>query len=484
MLTNTAIFPWNSNFETGIAEIDEQHRKLVDLLNILARKLAYGTDVHGLGEIFDELSAYAAHHFQTEEAIWREFLPTDELAEEHETSHHAFVTEVLKIRAAQEGLPSDQAIEEIVLFLTHWLAFHILESDKFLAKIVLLVRQGVSLDAAKEKAAEEMSGATQVLLETILTMYDSLSSRTLLLMREVAERARAEEKLRLSRSVIDSTLEAIFITDAEGRVIDTNPAFRLEVQVEQAQIAGMNIRQLKPDFFSHEKTLEIWQMAREQGHWAGEMLSRDAKGDIDAIWLSLSVIKNAQGEITNYVGLSSSISQLITRQESLEKAVQHDVLTGLPNRRLLHDRLGQAIMHCSRSGSVLAVCYLDLDGFKQINDTMGHDAGDAVLRCVSARLARLLRAEDTVARLGGDEFVILFCDLSCEQDVKPLLDRLLSDISRPMEVHQATALVTASIGVAFYPCRESTAEQLIKHADEAMYVAKNNGKSRYHVYTS
>ena len=170
------------------------------------------------------------------------------------------------------------------------------------------------------------------------------------------------------------------------------------------------------------------------------------------------------------------------RQQILEVEANHDALTGLPNRRLLQDRLDQAITRSDRSGRLLALCYLDLDGFKQVNDSLGHDAGDDMLRLVAARLAKALRGEDTVVRLGGDEFVLLLGDLDSEESAVQFLNRLLHDIARPMSIYGNPAAVTASIGVTFYPRDLSTPEQLLKHADEAMLTAKREGKSRYHFY--
>ncbi|MCX7192286.1 MAG: bacteriohemerythrin [Proteobacteria bacterium] len=483
MLDTTIIFPWNSNFETGIAVVDEQHQKLVDLLNQLASHLAYGADTPELNRVFDELADYAVYHFKTEEAIWRKSLPDDEMSLEHEQTHRDFVDEVIKLKGGQHTFSGDKMVDEIVSFLTHWLAFHILEADKHMASVVLSLQQGHSLKVAKEKARTVMSSATHVLIETVLTMYDTMSSRTLQLMREIAEREQAEERLRLSRNVIDSTLEAVFITDATGRLIDTNPAFCQDVQREHEQIIGMDIRQIKPALFSQEKMDEIWQEAADSGHWAGELLGRNEQGAAESVWLALSSVKDKLGVVTHYVGLLSSISQLLHRQHSLEEAAHHDALTGLPNRRLLYDRLNQAILRSNRNGLCLAVCYLDLDGFKQVNDTLGHEAGDEVLRSVAKRLNKLLRGEDTVARLGGDEFVLLLGDLDQGVDAGLLLNRLLQDIAQPIPVEDTSVLVTASIGVTFYSSEHKTPEQLLKYADEAMYIAKKNGKSRYHFYS-
>ena len=211
-------------------------------------------------------------------------------------------------------------------------------------------------------------------------------------------------------------------------------------------------------------------------------MGRDESGKIDAVWLALSAVRSELGINTHFVGLMSSVSQLMQRHHLLEDAVHHDALTGLPNRRLLHDRLAQAILRSNRSGRLLAVCYLDLDGFKGVNDTLGHDAGDEVLRIVAGRLNHVLRGNDTVARLGGDEFVLLLEDLEGDADTSQLLQRLLHDVAQPILTHGAAASVTASIGVTLYPLDKGEPGLLLTHADEAMYVAKNSGKSRYHFF--
>lgn len=478
----TMIFPWNSNFETGLDIIDQQHQKLVELLNRLASHMAYGSDTLTLNLVFDELADYAVYHFKTEEAVWHQYLPDDEMTVAHRQTHRSFFTDVLRIKQDRLGLPSVAVVEEVVSFLTHWLAFHILESDKHLARIVLALQQGLCLEDAKIQASVEMSGAMRVLIETILKMYDNLSAKTLQLMREIANRQRAEAQLRMSKDVIDSTLEAIFITDAEGQIIDTNPAFCEDAGRTHEQLLRMNIRAVKPDLFTHDKTAEIWQAATTYGHWSGEIMGHASDGEMQAGWLALSALKDDRNAITHYVGVFSSVAQLIRRQGSLEKAANFDGLTGLPNRRLLQDRLGQSLLHSKRSGKLLAVCFIDLDGFKKVNDAWGHHAGDELLRVIAARLGKLLRGDDTVARMGGDEFVLLLGGAQSELDVKSLLDRVLQDIAQPILIAEHSAQVTASIGVTFYPDDMSSPDELLSHADEAMYVAKREGKSRYHIY--
>ena len=482
MITPAVIFPWNENFETGLPVVDEQHRKLVDLLNKLASYLAYGVEAIELNRVFDELADYAVYHFKTEEAIWEEFLPEDEMSSTHVKTHQDFVVEVVRLKADMDSLSSTLVVDKVVSFLTHWLAFHILETDKHMAKIVLAIQQGLPLPDAKDRANTEMSGAMRVLIETILHMYDHLSSRTLELLREIGERQRAEEGLRLSKNVIDSTLEAIFITDSECMLIETNPSFCLAVGRQHQDMMGVSIRQIMPSLFSQEKYDEIMKEVIAGGHWTGELSGRNASDELEAVWLTLSVIKNDEGDITHFVGVLSSISQLLQRHQGLLDAANHDILTGLPNRRMLQDRFAQAMTRCKRNGRLLAVCFLDLDGFKLVNDTLGHDAGDEVLRVVAARLSQIVRGDDTVARLGGDEFVLLLGEIEGESGVAQLLERLLEDVARPIAIDGESATVTASIGVTLCADEQAGLDALLLRADEAMYAAKSNGKSQYQFY--
>ncbi|WP_165873523.1 bacteriohemerythrin [Parasulfuritortus cantonensis] len=193
------IFPWNENFSCGIQEIDDQHRKLVDLLNILVGHIAFQSEAPTLNKVFDELKAYTAYHFSTEESIWHRHFSGDPWEEWHKKAHEDFIAKVLDIKAKESEESSDEVIEEIVTFLTHWLAMHIIESDKRMAKVVLALPSGVSLAQAKEIANMEMSGATRVLIDTVMGMYDKLANRTIQLTREIAKRVKTEQRLQAAQ---------------------------------------------------------------------------------------------------------------------------------------------------------------------------------------------------------------------------------------------------------------------------------------------
>jgi hemerythrin-like metal-binding protein len=195
MIDTIEIFPWNANFETGIAEIDIQHKRLVELLNLLVSHLTQQSEAPLLNEIFDQLKNYAVVHFATEEAVWHEAFAGDTWETGHQAGHAGFVEEVLRLKAEEGEKSIEDVIEDIVGFLTHWLALHIIDSDRRMAKAVLAMRDGASIEAAKKIADEQMSGATRAMVETVMVMYDKLANRTLQLTREINGRRRAEREL-------------------------------------------------------------------------------------------------------------------------------------------------------------------------------------------------------------------------------------------------------------------------------------------------
>ena len=194
-MNQVEIFPWNDNFATGIEAIDVQHRRLIELLNKLVGHLAFQTEAPELNLVFDELKAYTVVHFGCEEEIWHGVFRDDSWETWHKNAHTDFITQVIQLKEQKGGKTLDEIIEEIVTFLTHWLALHILESDKRMAKVILALPTGVSLQRAKEMANEEMAGATRQLIDTVMGMYDRLAHRTLQLTREINKRIKAEQEL-------------------------------------------------------------------------------------------------------------------------------------------------------------------------------------------------------------------------------------------------------------------------------------------------
>ena len=232
-----------------------------------------------------------------------------------------------------------------------------------------------------------------------------------------------------------------------------------------------------PEFYDN-----MWQVLLEKGFFSGEVLSRRKNGQVYTEMLNMSSVKNANGQTSNYVVLFTDITTIKEHQNQLEHIAHYDILTNLPNRVLLADRLSQAMLQCSRHQKSLAVVFIDLDGFKDVNDAHGHKVGDDLLIALSLRMKEALREGDTLARFGGDEFVAILADLSKVEDCEPVLQRLLLAATKPITINNIVLKVSASIGVTIYPQDNADTDQLIRHADQAMYVAKESGKNRYHLF--
>lgn len=782
------IFPWDNHFNTGLAKVDIQHRKLVDLLNQLARGVALKSDLEDLHNIFDELLDYTVYHFETEEAIWAEFLLDDPMESKHKEVHQQFVDTVLRLKTEQNGRTSVEIAEDTLGFLARWLASHILETDRNMAYIVLALQDGLNIDAAKERAQEKMSGFTRTLIDMILSIYETLSTNTLQLMYEIrnhklldekvqqqstfqdmlldlstsfinlpiedidsainaslermatfvgADRAyifdynfekrtmtntyewcadgitpqidlfqnspidsipdwiephingehiliedtsrlpyghvrdslefqgikslvtlprihenkcigfigfdavcklhpfnhgeiqllklfvtllehledrqrielenkesknllmtiintmpirifwkdlnshylgcntlfakdsgmsnpseligkndyqmtwaeqanlyrmddqevmrsgkprlfyeepqttpdgkriwlstskapirghnnevigvvgayeditvrkEAESTLRLAANVFSHAREGIMITDKDGIIIDVNDAFTHITGYVKDEIVGTKTNILKSGIQNNDFYMRMWHSMLTNGHWTGELWNRRKNGELYPQMLTISSIRDHEGKIEYFVSLFSDITTIKMHERQLEQIAHYDSLTGLANRVLLGDRMEQAMIQTMRRENHLAVVYLDLDGFKEINDLYGHDMGDKVLIAVAANMKQILREGDTLARLGGDEFVAILQDLSVSDASLPTIDRLLKSAAQPIRIGELILEVSASLGVTFYPQKQDIqADQLLRQADQAMYSAKQAGKNRYHIYES
>ena len=301
-------------------------------------------------------------------------------------------------------------------------------------------------------------------------------------MQDITERKQAEQKLRLAASVFEHSFEGILVTDAGNRIVDTNPAFRTITGYDPASVLGKDPSILASGRHDQAFYRAMWHAITQKGFWRGEIWNRRKDGEVYAELLSISTIRHADGSVQNYIAVFSDISELKAHEAELDRIANYDHLTGLPNRRLLSDRLEQAIARQRRSQKHVAVCYLDLDGFKPINDRYGHEVGDELLIGIANQLSKVLRAQDTVARIGGDEFVLLLNDLTRLEDSQELLDRVLAASTSAIVVDGVTHRVSASVGVALSPPDVDSADSLLRHADQAMYRAKDAGRNRYHFY--
>ena len=300
---------------------------------------------------------------------------------------------------------------------------------------------------------------------------------------DLTVRKQAEERLQLAANVFDHAREGITITDAQGIIIDVNDAFSRITGYLREEALGQSPSILKSGRQDKAFYDAMWQALTAQGHWSGEIWNRRQNGEVYAEFLTISSVRDAAGAVQQYVGLFSDITERKAHQSQLEHIAHFDALTNLPNRVLLADRLQQAMAQAQRRQQQLAVAYLDLDGFKAINDHHGHETGDHVLITLATRMKEVLREGDTLARMGGDEFVAVLIDLEDTGACVPLLTRLLTAAALPVRWGELNLQVSASLGVTFYPqAQELGPDQLLRQADQAMYQAKMAGKNRYHLF--
>lgn len=301
--------------------------------------------------------------------------------------------------------------------------------------------------------------------------------------RMLHQRRQADAMIRQAASVFEHANEGIIITDPKGDIVDINDAFTKITGYDPSEVIGKNPRLLRSDRHNQEFYQSMWTSLKETGLWTGEVWNRHKNGRIYAELLNISTIRNTSGEVLRYIGIFSDITQLKNQQKQLEYLAHYDSLTGLPNRVLLADRLNQAMAQAERRQTKIAVVFLDLDGFKAINDTHDHEVGDHLLIHLANNMKSALRQGDTLARLGGDEFVAVLLDFPDIPSSIQVIERLLHTCAECSTIRNRQVSVTASIGVSFFPQeQELDADQLIRQADQAMYQAKQSGKNRYHIF--
>ncbi|QQS53693.1 MAG: PAS domain S-box protein [Candidatus Competibacteraceae bacterium] len=299
---------------------------------------------------------------------------------------------------------------------------------------------------------------------------------------DISARRQDEQRLRLAASVFKHAHEGIIVTDASGTIIEVNDAFSMLTGYSRDEALGQNPRFLQSGRHDPEFYAILWQDLIDKGLWTGELWNRKKNGELYAEMASISAVHDEAGRVTHYVNIFADITELKNSQHRLEKLAYHDPLTQLPNRALLADRLQLAIAQAKRQKTFLAVCYLDLDGFKSVNDTLGHAVGDQLLVAVAERLRTCVRGSDTVSRLGGDEFVVLFGGLNSVEECQGAVTRLLNALATPHVFGDHVLTVTASIGVVLHSLDDNDADTLLRHADQAMYLAKQAGHNRYWLF--
>ncbi len=351
------------------------------------------------------------------------------------------------------------------------------------AEVIMLTGTGDERIAVMAMKA----GARDYLIKEVtgghLKLLPSVVERAL---RERAERQarwevkrEADRQVQLAAKVYLNITDGILITEANGRIVSVNPAMCSVTGYSAEELVGENPSLLKSNRHDEDFYRALWQAIGEDGYWQGEMWNRRKNGNLILFRETISAIRDEQGRLQNYVAVLTDITEAKQSEELIRHQAHHDPLTLLPNRALFMDRLRHQIAYAKRNDSALAVLFVDLDGFKAINDELGHEAGDDLLKEAAVRFKNCMRASDTLARLGGDEFTAVIGDLDGVEGVSQVVRKMLFQIALPFRFGSNERHISASIGIALFPADGHDAIALVKTADKAMYQAKRNGKNRY-----
>ncbi|MBK9392474.1 MAG: diguanylate cyclase [Uliginosibacterium sp.] len=337
-----------------------------------------------------------------------------------------------------------------------------------------------------ERTLVKADGSNGYTLANYIPDHDAVGnvSGFFVLVTDVSLLKAAQAELQLAASVIQNTIEGIVVHDASWNILSVNPAFTAITGYAAEEAIGQTVSLLKSDHHDREFFAGVLRALDETGLWEGETWSRRKNGDLFLKWQTITTIRGAVDESIRYVTVFNDITARWQKDERIRHLALHDPLTDLPNRALLLERVGQLIGITEREPRSIALMFLDLDGFKAINDGLGHEAGDQMLRAVAKKLTGLMRQSDTVARLGGDEFVILLDNPANRNEIAHIAERVITAINEPLPLNGNFSKVGVSIGIAIYPADGANAEQLMQSADKAMYAAKQAGKNTFRLSAS
>ncbi len=293
-----------------------------------------------------------------------------------------------------------------------------------------------------------------------------------------------EERLRLLAKVFENSGESIMLCDASNKIVDVNQSFTHVTGYLPCEVIGKNPRLLASGRHDAAFYQRMKQTLHEKGYWQGEVWNRRKNGELFPELLGISTVCDTQGKLTHYIAVFSDITERKATEAKVEYLAHHDALTDLPNRTLLRDRFEQAVAHAARNNSLLALLFLDLDRFKQINDTLGHDVGDHLLQEIAARLVKCLREVDIICRQGGDEFIIVLTDLKDNDTAVQITQKILLQLNEPFDIDGIQIITSFSIGISIYPEDSANFEGLLNKADTAMYAAKKQGRNTFRFFSN
>lgn len=299
--------------------------------------------------------------------------------------------------------------------------------------------------------------------------------------KDVTEWHHLQIRLRLAEQVFEHASDGIMVTDIEGSIQFVNPSFVKNTGYAVDEILGKTPSILKSGRHGADFYQEMWRSLNETGQWKGEINNKRKNGELYSEWLVVDAIKNELGKVTMYCGIFRDLSERMKYEEKIRFQAYHDGLTGLPNRMLFYEKLNQCIVAAKRYHHMMAVMYVDLDGFKNVNDLLGHDIGDFLLKEVALRLKECVRESDIVARMGGDEFTLILPVMTHYKDIKLVAEKIRKQLNETFELEGHSVKISTSIGVSIFPADGEDAESLLKKADNAMYQAKASGKNAYRI---
>jgi len=301
--------------------------------------------------------------------------------------------------------------------------------------------------------------------------------------KDISEDVYMDSKLKQAATVINNTAEAILISDENNSIISVNPAYSLITGYTEDEVIGKNpniIQSGRHDIIFYE---QLWEELLSTGRWQGEVWNRHKEGGIFPVWQSITAIKDISGKVVQFVSIFNDISARKASEELIHYQANYDNLTDLPNRNLFLDRISRTLKIAQREQSQFALLMLDLDRFKWVNDTLGHNAGDLMLQETAKRLLASVRESDTVARLGGDEFCIIVAQLQTPNDVEMIANKIFASFKEPLNLSGHEVFISGSVGITLYPDDGTDIETLQMNADSAMYSAKEHGRNRFHYFT-
>ncbi len=470
---------WSAQLATGRPELDAEHQRLIELINQVGRLHQGEANAEQLRGALRELRDYTVYHFRTEAQLMLRYPIDAGFRRSHLAAHAGFVQ---RLDEFDELVATDSGavVECLLAFMVKWLVHHVTRVDARLARDVAAFESGTAPSHVTDSHGDRVDS----LIESVSDLYEGMAERTIELLRanrqlksEIARRRQAEHDLRISAIVFDAIDEAVMVTSADNQIIRVNSSFSRITGFAADEAIGANPRIMSSGTHPPEFYRELWSAVVNNGKWQGEIRNRRKNGELYVEWLSIYRVRDDSNGELRHVAVFSDITKQRVEADRIQYLANYDLLTGLPNRALLIDRLRQQLASASQNRSKLALMFIDLDLFKAVNDGLGHDVGDLLLKLAAQRMADCVGAADTVARHGGDEFVVLLPHIVDSIEAVNVAHRLRIALCQPFDLRGHFATISCSIGVAIHPEHGADELQLLKSADTAMYRAKVNGRN-------